>query len=142
MWVEAAYEERERLARGKPLEDPERFARDSKRMFVFDALIYNVDRNQQNILVTDPGNRIWLIDHSRAFRLRRELPSPERGRKLDLLFDSEFLKSLLAPSDDAFQGALGDLLTKGQIKGVTARRQKLLSLAGESPAPAPPGAQP
>lgn len=34
---------------------------------VFDQLIYNTDRNQGNLLIT-PDWRLWLIDHTRAFR--------------------------------------------------------------------------
>ena len=36
-------------------------------MNVFDALIYNTDRNRGNILIT-PDWRLWMIDHTRAFR--------------------------------------------------------------------------
>jgi hypothetical protein len=34
---------------------------------VFDQLIYNTDRNQGNLLIT-PEWKVWLIDHTRAFR--------------------------------------------------------------------------
>ena len=38
---------------------------------MFDQLIYNVDRNLGN-LVIDKNWTIWMIDHSRAFRLLDE----------------------------------------------------------------------
>jgi hypothetical protein len=34
---------------------------------VFDQLIFNTDRNQGNLLIT-PDWKLWLIDHTRAFR--------------------------------------------------------------------------
>lgn len=44
-------------------------------MRVFDELIANVDRNQGNMLV-DTRWRLWLIDHSRAFRTNDKLRTP------------------------------------------------------------------
>jgi hypothetical protein len=41
-------------------------------MRVFDQLIANADRNAGNLLWTIDG-RLWLIDHTRAFRLQRAL---------------------------------------------------------------------
>jgi hypothetical protein len=36
-------------------------------MKVFDALIFNTDRTQENILI-DSNWKLWMIDHTRAFR--------------------------------------------------------------------------
>ena len=46
-------------------------------MRVFDELIQNRDRNQGNILWTNDWT-MWLIDHTRAFRLGKELLKPEQ----------------------------------------------------------------
>ena len=35
------------------------FADETRTMRLFDALIYNTDRNQGNILITEPGSRMW-----------------------------------------------------------------------------------
>ena len=43
-------------------------------MRVFDELIANTDRNLGNMLI-DRQWKLWLIDHSRAFRLHETLPS-------------------------------------------------------------------
>jgi len=51
----------------------------NKQMYVvrvFDQLIYNTDRNLGN-LVIDKEWRIWMIDHSRAFRMRTDLKEPK-----------------------------------------------------------------
>ena len=37
---------------------------------LFDQLIYNIDRNIGNLMITNDW-RIWAIDHTRAFRIAR-----------------------------------------------------------------------
>lgn len=43
---------------------------------VFDALIANTDRNQGNVLI-DKRWKVWMIDHTRAFRLTEEPKNPQ-----------------------------------------------------------------
>jgi hypothetical protein len=43
---------------------------------VFDQLIYNTDRNQENLLITSEW-RLWMIDHTRAFRAAPTLLKPD-----------------------------------------------------------------
>ena len=45
-------------------------------MYVFDELIQNRDRNQGNIMWS-PDSRMWMIDHTRAFRMGRDLLKPD-----------------------------------------------------------------
>ena len=42
---------------------------------VFDQLIYNTDRNLGNLVITKDW-KIWMIDHTRAFRTMKDLPDP------------------------------------------------------------------
>ena len=49
---------------------------------VFDQLIYNTDRNQGNLLIT-PEWKLWLIDHTRAFRAQKTLLKPESLGRCD-----------------------------------------------------------
>ena len=51
-------------------------------MRVFDELIQNKDRNQGNILWTSDWT-MWLIDHTRAFRLGQELLKPDDLTRCD-----------------------------------------------------------
>jgi hypothetical protein len=122
-WVEGAHTERERVERAIPLGDPAAYARSSELMAVFDALIYNTDRTQENILLTEPGSRMWLIDHSRAFALRPGLPPLERGRPAMAPALVERLREL---DRERLDGALRGLLTRGQIRAILARRDRLL----------------
>ena len=41
-------------------------------IYIFDNLIYNEDRNLGNILI-EPDWKLWMIDHTRAFRRWKEL---------------------------------------------------------------------
>jgi hypothetical protein len=69
--------------------DPIRWQEQMDEVRAFDALIDNPDRNYGNLLI-DRSWRIWMIDHTRAFRRREkaaEAPCPtdfiSRLRKLD-----------------------------------------------------------
>ena len=46
---------------------------------IFDNLIYNEDRNRGNIMI-EPSWRLWMIDHTRAFRRWKELRNPQSIR--------------------------------------------------------------
>ncbi len=58
---------------------------------VFDELIANIDRNQGNMLI-DKQWKVWLIDHSRAFRTTETLRNPQSVRRCE--------QSLLAEDED------------------------------------------
>ena len=73
---------------------------------IFDQLIYNVDRNLGN-LVIDKSWTVWMIDHSRAFRLFDKLKSPKDLRKIER-GALERLKALDAPT---LKAAVGNYLT-------------------------------
>jgi hypothetical protein len=48
----------------------------------FDNLVYNEDRNRGNVLI-EPDWKMWMIDHTRAFRRWKELQYPEKVQYLD-----------------------------------------------------------
>lgn len=90
---------------------------------VFDQLIYNVDRNLGNLLI-DKAWTVWMIDHSRAFRLIDKLKSPESVTRCDrVLFDK--LKAL---DEKTLKQVMDDYLTGPEIRGVLQRRNELISL--------------
>ena len=51
-------------------------------MRVFDELIANTDRNVGNLLWTTDG-KMWMIDHTRAFRLQPTLKAPQLLQRCD-----------------------------------------------------------
>jgi len=124
-WIDDAFTERQRVEDGRALTDAAAYGRASQSMHVFDALIYNVDRTQENILITEPGSRLWLIDHSRAFRLTPRLPT--LGRRGPLVMPPDVLQALLALDFEATRSALLGLLTERQVAGLLGRRERLLT---------------
>lgn len=101
-WVDDAISPEE--LRKMPLTDVQRsrISYQEGLMTLFDGLILNVDRNQGNMLITAEDLRLYLIDHSRAFRRDRQLPDKlinqrialsedlyERLRRLSLMDDKE-----------------------------------------------------
>ena len=67
-WIDnVMMEEDERRAKNVQPPDTNAWNQENNVMQVFDQLIYNVDRNQTNMMI-DHGWHLWLIDHSRSFR--------------------------------------------------------------------------
>lgn len=123
VWVEGAFTERDRVEQGVELVDPERFQRDRELLALFDALIYNVDRTQENILIGKRDGAITLIDHSRAFRLRPQLPNKDAIPEASLPVD---LRTGLRELDlERLTEAVGGLLTRGQVRAILSRRDRL-----------------
>jgi hypothetical protein len=112
--------ERQRKKANDP--DPARGSHYRARMRVFDELIQNRDRNQGNVLFTSEWT-MWLIDHTRAFRLLRELLMPDQLQRIERpLF--ERLQTLTA---DELQQAVGPHLERGQREALLARRNAIVA---------------
>jgi hypothetical protein len=90
---------------------------------VFDQLICNTDRNLGN-LVIDKEWRMWMIDHSRAFRPGEDIREPKNLTRCDrALLDA--MKRLTEPQ---LRQQLGRWLTSLEIKGLLGRRDKIVAL--------------
>ena len=88
---------------------------------IFDELIQNRDRNLGNLIYTKDW-KMWMIDHTRAFRLGRELLKPDQLTRIEpALFAN--LKTLTVANVTA---AVGTSLTKGEIEAVVARRDVIV----------------
>ena len=89
----------------------------------FDALIYNIDRNAGNILIT-PDWKAVLIDHSRSFKGIGELRAPKT-----LTYFSQSLMEALAKLDEkSIRDQVGDYLNSIEIRTTLERRDKILAL--------------
>ncbi len=121
-WVENTMTEKSRIRDNLKAPDKVMWSKQIWNMRVFDNLIFNTDRNQGNILI-DRDWRVWLIDHTRAFRREKELRTPELvvqcGRKL-----WEKLKSL---DEETLRERLKEFLRSSQIKALLRRRDKLMA---------------
>jgi len=87
---------------------------------VFDQLIYNTDRNLQNLLI-DSNYHIWMIDHTRAFRMQTTL----REKKDLVRCDRTLLANLRKLMLEDLQ-PLKRYITDAEIKGILARRDKIV----------------
>jgi hypothetical protein len=90
---------------------------------VFDELIQNRDRNGGNLLWTGDW-KMWMIDHTRAFRLQPTLLNPQTLQRCErALLDR--MRGLTAA---AVTEAMGDALLKVEIDALMARRDALVKL--------------
>jgi hypothetical protein len=121
-WVDdVMMDEKARTAKKTSGPNPGRTASQLFVMRVWDELIQNKDRNQGNILWTSDWT-LWLIDHTRAFRLGKELLKPKEMLRCERgLF--ERLKSL---TDESIAAAVGSYLTKEEREAVLARRDLIV----------------
>jgi hypothetical protein len=92
--------------------------RDVRRMQTFDNFIGNPDRNGGNILI-DAANNLVLIDHSRAFVEKTDLPN-----KIERV-DEELWTAIQALSVDDLHGVLGPLIGEAAVKAMIERRTRM-----------------
>lgn len=88
---------------------------------VFDQLIYNTDRNLTNLLI-DKDWHIWMIDHSRSFRMRHEL----RNEKNLVQCDRALLAKMKALDAATLKKQLSPYVNGEEIKGLLARRDLIV----------------
>lgn len=108
----------------KHIEAPDRnmWARQYQVMHVFDELIYNTDRNAQNILYDDKWH-LWMIDHTRAFRLSKQLMNVKKLERCD----RELLERMKELNLEELDRELGPWLRPPEISAILARRDRLVS---------------
>ncbi len=121
IWVENAFDEQARLARGLRSPHPDRWRRQRNVRQIFDALIHNIDRNQGNLLI-DPEWNLWLIDHTRAF-----VPEPDLAdRKRIEQCDRDLWERLRTIDRQAAAKELEPYLTGRELKTLLIRWEKLV----------------
>ena len=74
VWMHGVVDEEGRRARGQPVVDRVAWRRQLTERLLFDRLIGNTDRNQGNLLFHTATEKVWLIDHTRAFVALSEPP--------------------------------------------------------------------
>lgn len=121
-WVDdVQMDEKERMKTKSQGPDPVRTNKQIQIMRVWDELIQNRDRNQGNILWTHDWT-MWLIDHTRAFRLNTNVLKPEQLARCD----RGLLERLRAVTPEALAQAVGNSLTKQEQEALLARRDKII----------------
>jgi hypothetical protein len=131
-WVDdVLMDERDRVNRSINPPDPDRWNRQMDTIRVFDQLIYNMDRSQENLLI-DANWNVWMIDHTRAFRKWKTLRNPAMITSCN----PQLLDALKRLRREDVARELGPFLTDEETDGVMARRdlivQKLIGQASSA----------
>lgn len=123
-WVDdVLMEEGERIKQKATAPDANLWNEQMWHVRLFDQLIYNVDRNLGNLLI-EKNWTIWMIDHSRAFRLFEKIKTPANVSKCDRKV-FEKLKALDAPT---LKAAVEDYLTGSEQRAMLARRDEIVTM--------------
>jgi hypothetical protein len=122
-WVDdVLMDEGVRFKKGAPTEwNSSRTASQIHIMRVFDELIANQDRNAGNLLWTTAG-KMWMIDHTRAFRLSSKLKSP----KLLERCEKDLFQALRGLTLETVTAAVGTSLWKSEIEALLERRTEIV----------------
>ena len=123
-WIDnVMMDETERRAKNTQAPDINTWNQENNIMQVFDQLIYNVDRNQTNMVI-DQGWHLWLIDHSRSFRVSKTLKDPSVLKAID----RTMLAKMKTLDEAVLTKELGKDVTKTEIQGLLARRDLLVKV--------------
>ena len=90
---------------------------------VFDQLIFNTDRNLQNLLITNAWD-LKMIDHTRGFRRYKTL----REEKGVQQCDKTLFARLKALTREQVVSVARDYLTNPEIDGVMGRRDRIVKI--------------
>ena len=122
-WIDNVMFDEEGRLKSQPMlgPDPERTSKQNHVRLVFDELIQNRDRNQGNLLWTKDWT-LWLIDHTRAFRLGRELMNPDQLTRCD----RAFFAALRALTLEAMIASMNDVMTGDEMRAVIVRRDLIV----------------
>lgn len=134
LWVGDTMMEKERVKKRIRPPSPLQWMRQSQIMYLFDNLIFNEDRNTGNILI-DPDWKLWMIDHTRAFRRDKKLRTPQTVR----LCSRALWAKLTQLDEDQLRQEFDGILNKSEIEALLTRSdlmikhiQKLIDQRGAS----------
>jgi hypothetical protein len=121
-WIPWKWDEAMRVKEKIDPPDVDAWNKQMYRKRVFAQLVYDTDPNLTNLLITEDWH-IWMIDFTRAFRLFHDLQNPK-----DLVqCDRHLLAKLRQLDEDEVMEKTKPHLTKGEVKAVMARRDKIVS---------------
>lgn len=121
-WLPVKMDEQERAAQKLNPPNPDAWNKQMYKVRVFDELVYDTDANLTNILI-GPDWQIWRIDFTRAFRNDKDLKTPADLARCD----RQLLDKLKTLNGDELAAKTQHYLTKEQVQGVMARRDKIVA---------------
>lgn len=132
-WVPVKWDEQEREKQNIQPPDVDAWNKQMNRMWVFSELVYDTDRNQTNMLISENW-KLWMIDFTRAFGPRHELEEPRRL----VMCDRQLLERLRRLDEREVLEKTKPHLNKDLVKAIMARRdlivayfEKLVAQKGE-----------
>jgi hypothetical protein len=125
-WVASVMDEKKRQKENLRPPDPQAWNDQMNKLFVWDNLIYNVDLNLGNILITEQWGMI-AIDNSRTFRPFAKL----KDTKLMVRFSRSLMARLAELKEPELKARLGKYLAPNQIQGVMKRRDLIVAFAAK-----------
>jgi hypothetical protein len=120
-WLPVQMDEKTREERKIQPPDLETWNNSMSKILVFTELIYDTDRSRENVLI---GNNweLYMIDFSRAFRLRHYLMNP----KSLVRCSRTLLENLRALDPEELKAKAGAYLTDPELEAILKRREKIL----------------
>jgi hypothetical protein len=128
-WIDnIMMDERDRIAKNLQPPDREHWNGQMDTIRIFDQLIYNMDRSQENLLI-DKNWNAWMIDHTRSFRKWKQLRNPAAITKCE----PWLLDALERLRREDVERQMEGLLTPEEIDGLMARRDLIVEkLTGQA----------
>jgi len=121
-WLPVKMDDAERFEKKIEPPDADKWNQQMFRIRVFDELVYDTDPNLTNVLIGQDWT-VYRVDFSRAFRKNKEL----RGEKNLVKCDRQLFEKLKALKADELAEKTRRYLTKDEINGVMARRDKIVA---------------
>jgi hypothetical protein len=121
-WLPVKMDDAERFEKKIEPPDQDKWNKQMFRIRVFDELVYDSDPNLTNVLIGSDWT-VYRVDFSRAFRKSKDL----RGEKNLVKCDRQLLEKLKALKADEVTERTKHYLTKDEINGVMARRDKIVA---------------
>ena len=122
-WLPVQMNEAERLKKKISPPDADAWNHQMYKKRVFAELVYDTDPNLTNVLISKDWH-LWMIDFSRAFRLYYNLRDPKNLVKCD----RQLLENLRKLDEKELAAHTQKLLTKPEVQGVMARRDKIVKV--------------
>jgi hypothetical protein len=121
-WLPVKMDDAERVKNKIEPPDLDKWNKQMYRIRVFDELVYDSDPNLTNVLIGEDWT-LWRIDFTRAFRWSEYLRSPKNLVKCD----RQLFEKLKALNADELAGKTKRYLSNYEVKGVMARRDKIVA---------------
>ena len=122
-WLPVKMDEAERHKQKLTAPDADAWNNQMYKIRVLDQLVYDTDVNLTNVLIGEDW-KIWRVDFTRAFRTHKDLKNPKENL---IRCDRQLFEKLKALDGNELAGKTKHYLNKDEVKGVMARRDKIVA---------------